>query len=584
MKLNAYEDILSEVSKDLLFTHLKEIARWIRLSGSEEEAEALNYIKRRLNEYGYEVAEYNFDALIGYPKYAKLELLSPEPMIFEGITAALAPPTPKEGVVAELIYVGCGDNYNGLDVAGKIVVIDGLFNPKLAKLAEKNKAVGEVFINDDYLHEGTVSIVWGTPTPETIELLPKTPCIAITSQQGVKILQQLQKGSVKARLTTDSWIGWKKIPVLTAEINGTSDDFILFSGHIDSWHYGAMDNASANSAMLEVARLLGKHRSLLRRGLRLAFWSGHSHGRYAGSAWYADNFWSDLYERCVAHVNIDSVGGIGATLFSEAYVMSEAKEFASSVVEYVVGEKLSGKRFSRAGDQSFWGIGVTSIFMSLSEQPPKALEGKKAPSFILTPQSGGLGWWWHTTEDTVDKIDTAFLVRDTKVYLLLILNLCTTPIIPFDYSATLEEIESRLIDAQNLSAAYLNLNHLIQRTTKVKQILKEFYKHINSLNIKDERLLTVVNECIKRLGRLLVPINYSKVGPFDHDLAIPLSPLPILDNVERLAKLSQDTVEAKLLATKLRRESNKIAYALIEVEREVSLALERIGIRNARKS
>ncbi|MFN3622202.1 MAG: M28 family metallopeptidase, partial [Nitrososphaerales archaeon] len=381
-----------------------------------------------------------------------------------------------------------------------------------------------------------VSVVWGAPTFETIGLLPKTPCIALTSQQAAKLLNLIQKGGTKARLTTDSWIGWKKIPVVTGEINGVSeDDFILFSGHIDSWHYGAMDNASANSAMLEVARILGKHRSVLRRGLRLAFWSGHSHGRYAGSAWYADNFWADIYERCVAHVNIDSVGGKGATLFSEAYVMSEAKEFASKVVESVVGEKLSGRRFSRAGDQSFWGIGVTSIFMSLSEQPLEALKGKKAPSFILAPHSGGLGWWWHTTEDTVDKIDPDFLVRDTKVYLLLILNLCATPIIPFDYSATLEEIEARMIELQKLSAERLDLSSLILKAGNVKQLLREFYKHVNNLTIIDYDLVDVVNQCIKRLGRLLVPINYSKVGPFDHDLAIPLPALPILDGVERLA-------------------------------------------------
>ena len=44
----------------------------------------------------------------------------------------------------------------------------------------------------------------------------------------------------------------------------------------------------------------------------MAFWSGHSHGRYASSAWYADTFWHDLHERCVCHVNIDSVGAKGA--------------------------------------------------------------------------------------------------------------------------------------------------------------------------------------------------------------------------------------------------------------------------------
>ena len=72
-----------------------------------------------------------------------------------------------------------------------------------------------------------------------------------------------------------------------------------------------MDNGSANAVMLEVARILSKYKKELRRGLRLAFWSGHSHGRYAGSTWYADNFWLDLEKNCVAHVNTDSAGAKG---------------------------------------------------------------------------------------------------------------------------------------------------------------------------------------------------------------------------------------------------------------------------------
>ena len=86
----------------------------------------------------------------------------------------------------------------------------------------------------------------------------------------------------------------------------------MFNGHVDSWHYGAMDNGTANATQLEVARLLAEHRDELYRGVRMAFWSGHSHGRYASSAWYADAFWHDLHERCACNVNIDSVGGKGA--------------------------------------------------------------------------------------------------------------------------------------------------------------------------------------------------------------------------------------------------------------------------------
>ena len=51
----------------------------------------------------------------------------------------------------------------------------------------------------------------------------------------------------------------------------------------------------------------------MRRGIRFAFWSGHSQGRYAGSAWYADHAWRELHQRCVVHLNVDSTGARGAT-------------------------------------------------------------------------------------------------------------------------------------------------------------------------------------------------------------------------------------------------------------------------------
>src|SRR5688500_6613614 len=81
--------------------------------------------------------------------------------------------------------------------------------------------------------------------------------------------------------------------------------FVMLTGHLDSWYLGAMDNATANATMLEVARLMAAQRTRLRRGVRVLFWSGHSHGRYSSSAWYADNFFVELDERCVAHVNAD---------------------------------------------------------------------------------------------------------------------------------------------------------------------------------------------------------------------------------------------------------------------------------------
>jgi Peptidase family M28 len=90
---------------------------------------------------------------------------------------------------------------------------------------------------------------------------------------------------VTVRVQAEVETGWRPIPSLTADLPGTAEDrYVLLSGHVDSWHHGAMDNASANATMLEVGRVMSDHKGELRRGLRIAFWSGHSHARYASSA------------------------------------------------------------------------------------------------------------------------------------------------------------------------------------------------------------------------------------------------------------------------------------------------------------
>ncbi len=169
----------------------------------------------------------------------------------------------------------------------------------------------------------------------------------------------------------------------------------------------------------------------LRRGVRFAFWSGHSQARYAGSTWFADAYWFDLRDNCVSHVNVDSTGGIGATDLTTANTMAETFDFASDVIQRQTGQELIYQRFGRAGDQSFWGIGLPAIFMSISQQGTPA--DVTADLLRLTggtgARSGGLGWWWHTTEDTLDKIDPEHHVRDTKIYVEVVGRLATDPVI-----------------------------------------------------------------------------------------------------------------------------------------------------------
>jgi Zn-dependent M28 family amino/carboxypeptidase len=214
---------------------------------------------------------------------------------------------------------------------------------------------------------------------------------------GDRLRKALEQGqAVEVDLVTEVMTRWTEIPTLVAQVNGVAEPekVVLLSGHVDSWHYGAMDNGSANATMLETLRVVLPYRDTFRRGLRLAFWSGHSHGRYAGSSWYADTFWEDLHNNCVVHINVDSVGGQNATVLTEAHAMAETRPVAAEVIGALTGVEFTGTRFGRAGDQSFQGHGIPSLFMSLSEQPPA--EGDAASGFAelvggAGATSGGLG-------------------------------------------------------------------------------------------------------------------------------------------------------------------------------------------------
>jgi Zn-dependent M28 family amino/carboxypeptidase len=362
---------------------------------------------------------------------------------------------------------------------------------------------------------------------------------------------------VIVKLVTEPFREWTKIPTLTAELPGAAEsDFVLFSGHVDSWHYGAMDNGTANATQLEVARLLAERKDSLHRGVRLTFWSGHSHGRYASSAWYADTYWHDLHERCVCHVNIDSVGAKGATILDEVATMAETYGFGRDVLRDTLGVELEYRRMSRSSDQSFWGHGIPSLFAALSEQAKDDSATGVAMAQLLGGggKSGGLGWWWHTTEDTLDKIDPGFFVRDAGAYAEALLRLTTLDRLPFDPAAGAEEIADAVAGYHAKAGGAIDLSG-------TEALARETAAAIRGANL-DARSAADANAARMRIIKTLIPVNYTEAGPFGHDLALGGRPVHGLSDAPRLAALQSGTDDFFFLRTKLVRERNRVEHAL----------------------
>ncbi len=104
-------------------------------------------------------------------------------------------------------------------------------------------------------------------------------------------------------------------------------------GHSCGWDVGVTDNGTGDAAMLELARILWQHRDQLGRGVRICWWPGHSHGRYSGSTWYADTFFADLADNCLAYHNIDSPGVRGATRYVARHTSAETQRFCQAVIQ-----------------------------------------------------------------------------------------------------------------------------------------------------------------------------------------------------------------------------------------------------------
>ncbi|MFC7554363.1 M28 family metallopeptidase [Pseudoroseomonas wenyumeiae] len=193
--------------------------------------------------------------------------------------------------------------------------------------------------------------------------LPSVTVCTISKADGEALAARLVKGDAP-RVTLHAKVdtGWRPTPILVGELDAPGGDagapFILLSGHQDTWYHGVMDNGSANIGMLEVARLCATRRAEWRRGLRVCFWSGHSHGRYSSSAWYADRNWAELERRCAAHVNVDSLGGIDADVLSDAGCMAPLNALAADAISAVSGQVHAGRRKNRNSDESFPGIGI----------------------------------------------------------------------------------------------------------------------------------------------------------------------------------------------------------------------------------
>lgn len=503
------KQIIEQVASENLAAHLDWCAGVRRDTGGPGERKMVEYIVETLKKDNVPVTVHEHDAFLSYPRHALLEVLSPEPMKIRCLTHSFATSTGPHGLTGSLRYLPNKDMSDG---AGRVALVDGLAMPIEVLQASRAGVQALIFANADwYIHNMIVTTIWGgSPTPEQEERLPSLPVVSISNEDGQKLKGLLEQGPVEMRVTTEVETGWQRVQLPEVRIpgNGSSDEFVLVGGHYCSWEVGITDNSTGIAALMEIARVLWQNREHIDRGVRVAWWPGHSHGRYAGSTWYADAFFEDLAENCVAYHNIDSPGVKGATKYILRHTSAEIEDFGRQAIErYTEQRDPEVHRPSRAADQSFLANGIPSC--SLYSFLPDGHPDRKS-------WTGGCAgaWWWHTEHDTRDKADVNILLNDVRLSLGFVIALANAPLFPFNFHHLAVETKTFLQDLADATGNHLDLRRTLQ-------LADELVSATDTLNkaTSGAKNVASTNEVLRRMARTLLPLVFTSEGRYVHEAA-----------------------------------------------------------------
>ena len=529
-------------------------------------------IAERLRGFGVPVTVHQPELYLSLPIAASVEAA--------GARFAAKPPafsvSAPDGIEAPLVCVPAAGTGNPLDraggpladperFAGRIVITEGFALPNAVAAYEAVGAAGVIAVNPgDRIHWGTVSTIWGTPDLDDLPRLPKIVSAAVNNADGQALIEIANRGG-SARVFTELECGWfpSKIPVVEIPGARRPDQFVLLHGHYDSWDVGVGDNGTGNACMLEIARVLWANRERLDRSVRLAWWAGHSTGRYGGSAWFADTFAQDLVDNCVIQMNCDSPGCRWATSYRSISLTSETEAAVKAVVKAVTGQDTAGKRPQRNSDYAFNNIGISGAFMASSMMPPEALE--EHGYYVVGGCGGNIAW--HTEDDTLEIADKTVLLKDIELYTSAVLAFANADILPFDWRATTREFAVTLDRYQTAAGDRFDLAPAQEAVAALDGALEDFHAGIEAGSVGAD----AANDAIRDLARILVPLNYTRLPRFRHDPALNVPPLPALAAAEELDRHGADTVG--FATTQLLRGRNRVVAGLREAERRIRRAL-----------
>ena len=551
-----------------------------KVAGSNEEAIACAHIVEKLRSYGYEPVVHEFLSYVSHPVSTRLLIHGERTEEIAAVGVSFGLSTPKEGTRAAIVLAGAGteEDFARVDARGKVALISKLPSPNNALAAAKAGAIGLICSSaGKQRHKMIITPVWGTPEFDQVKAIPRVAVASISAVDRKAIEARMASGEVEATLHCEVAEGWRTLRLPVAELKGRESPFALVGAHYCSWFDGSTDNVTGDACVLELARVLKAHEGQLKHGIRFCWWPGHSHGRYSGSTWYADTFWHELHDDAIVYFNIDSPGVRGATVYVPRHQMAEVAAYNEGMTREITGwtivssakaqlalgkrgdKYVSATRPSRAADQSFWGVGVSSmsVYSMLTPEDPDRDQNVGG--------SGG-AWWWHSEHETIDKFDADILAQDTRLYASILLGLATKEVLPFETAAIATDYLDSLREYDEAAGDVLPIAALLAEARALRAALEAFDTRAEGLT---GAKASAANRTILRVARTLNPILYQATTPFAHDPALGSRALPSLAPILALKANPPDSDAFRFAVVGILRRMNAVRHQMREAKRLV---------------
>ncbi|MCP5372295.1 MAG: M28 family peptidase [Hyphomicrobiales bacterium] len=559
---------------DRVYEMIRTIAEDIpdRLPGTDAARRMAEFSCAELGRAGVAAAVHPVHALVSIPKPAVLKVLAPVELEIPALTMAHSPNT-AEPITARLYDVGLGrwEDFDGLPVEGQVTLSELSYAPprqEKQRIAGLRGSCAQVMMNWGYpdseeLPMGSVKPGWGNPTRDTMHLSEASvPCMGISRKHGEVLRRLCREGPVTVMLQTRADTGWRDIHVTVGEIPcDAGADFAMAGGHQDGWFgAAATDNASGSAILVELARVFAENAPLLRRGLTVGFWAGHETGTMAGSAWWADRNWDRLRDHAVGYLQIDQpacAGTFGWSVTSN----HEMRDLAVRVqAETDANAEIAWAPQVKNGDSSFFGVGVP-MMVAHSHFPDEEL---------ARTANAAYGWWHHTRRNDLDKIDRGLLKWHLDTYAAYLRKLTMDPVLPQRFAPLGEALAARLGELLPLDDNdRIGLRGLCAEASRLHGTLRGLDAAADGLaqgTDRDRGRIDAMNERLKRLSRILIPIMSTAAGRYGHDPYGLTAQTTVIPGLYAMAEYAATAPGAarEMLWVELARARNRVSDAIAE--------------------